>query len=55
MSELHDEEHDPRAPLQAGDEGGTIDQPSGSDGGNDPTPDEGQLPPPWDEGPLPPQ
>ena len=36
-SELTPQEIDPRAPLQAGDEGGTVEQTSGSDHGNDPT------------------
>ena len=44
MSEHDDEMSDPRAPLQAGDEGGTIEQTSGSDGGNDPT--QNDQPPP---------
>ena len=39
-------ETDPRAPIQAGDEDGSIDQHSGGDGSNDPTPDEKQPPPP---------
>ena len=46
MSEYSKDEPEPRAPLQAGDEDGTIDQHAGGDGGNDPTPDEKQPPPP---------
>ena len=46
MSERSNDEPELRAPIQAGDEDGTIDQHSGSDGGNDPTPDDNQQPPP---------
>ena len=53
MSEPYDEELDPRAPLQAGDEEGTIEQHSGSDGGNDPTPDDGQPPRPFEDPRIP--
>jgi hypothetical protein len=45
-SELKPQELDPRAPIQAGDEGGSVEETSGSDHGNDPTPDEQPPPPP---------
>lgn len=44
--ELSGEEADPRAPLQAGDEGGTIEQHAGSDTGTGGQQDEGGPPPP---------
>jgi hypothetical protein len=46
MSERSKDEYELRAPVQAGDEEGTIDQHAGGDGSNDPTPDEKQTPPP---------
>lgn len=54
MSERSSDESEVRAPLQAGDEDGSIDTHSGSDGGNDPTPDEKQPPPPYEKQPPPP-
>ena len=51
MSERSIDESEVRAPLQAGDEDGSIDTHSGSDGGNDPTPDEKQPPPPYEKQP----
>lgn len=46
MSEPTDEDLDPRAPLQAGDEGGTIEQHGGSDTGTGGQQDDGTTPPP---------
>ena len=51
MSERTIDEPDLRAPIQAGDEDGSIDQHAGGDGSNDPTPDEKQPPPPYEEQP----
>jgi hypothetical protein len=46
MSEHSNEELDPRAPLEIGDEDGTIEQHAGSDTGTGGQKDEGAPPPP---------